>query len=737
MTTNDGWDDARLSAVFAAMATKVEVPADLATSTMAAVRATATGVGRRRSRWAALLPAAAAVGTVAASVVVAVALIGGLSPDGPVGSVGPVEPAGSATPQATTPRGDPAPAKVADLPRLSVEDLLARIEAGPTADEVIVHGWLGRSSAIVDCELVAEPHALMPHCEEFGLFLMQDEADPDGDGTLRGPAVPFLIPMLRFDAQVGANPLPGQAIEVLAVGHLLDHRWTSCPPAAAEECRERFVIDRVVPADSEIAEISEPWLHDADPDAAAIGVVPVIESAVGEIEVVSIGALPTDSIRLIDRGADLLIEQDGTELVWVVRALTAGPTRAVATTYLVPAAPLRNGDALVYRITVEGADEMSVAVAPAPTRVYDIDVLSVEAAIEIRDAGADDREIAIRGWFSPPPDTFCPLMLATSPVQPDCRDQMTFLVAAPEPGGPRIHIDLDDLVSGWWPKVPGNGPSTPVEIVVIGHFDDRRSTFCPPYVEPECRDRFVVDRVDWVHGESMPLSVENPFDGQTTSTPEQVEAMVASVAPASPILSIVVVDGPIGLVQIEPELRDDVTGLTTHPVIWVVRVLESEHITTYLVIDGSDEFQVLVSTPSPSLVAGGEHPATFSFPLTGVPDRPVPFEVLDRLEALEDAREATPAEMARPWPATNGLRIENLAAETVLVRWTGSGCDRRPRLTIAPDPSPGGRHHGLHLSDARPACDAMGIGRGIVLHLKISFDADDFVGTEEIELVAP
>ena len=729
MTTDADWDDRRLSAAFIAMSSTIKAPADLPARTMTAIRATTVATGRPPSRWARVWPAAAALGTVAASMAIAVVLFGGPSPVGPVGTDGATA---SASQHAPLHSGDPEPPRVADLARLSVVDVLARIEAGPTADEVIVHGWLGRTSAVVDCEQVSNPHPLMPHCEEFGLFLMQEEADPDGRGRGLQPHVPFIVPMLRFDANVDATPLPGQAIEVLAVGHLLDHRWTSCPPAAAEECRDRFVIDRVVPADRVIAEIPEPWLFEADPHAMPAEVIPVIESVVGGIEVVSIGALPTDSVRLIDQAADLLIEQDGTELVWVVRALTSGATRTVATTYLVPAAPLRGGTALVYRITTAGAEELSVAAAPAPTAVFGLDVLSVAAAIDIRDAGADDREIAVRGWFTPPPDTYCPLLIPTSPVQPDCRDHMTILRAEPTSIRPSIHIDLDDLASDWWPEVPGNGlPPTPAEIVVIGHFDDRRSTFCPPYVEPECRDRFVVDRVDWVDGASMPLSVEDPLEDQTTATLDRVEGIVARDAPASPVLSIAVVDGQfLGLM--EPTLKDGAGGFTANPVIWVVRVLESERVATHLVIDGRDESYVVGSGDE---AVAPEVPRTFSLTLTGEPDRPVPLEVVDLTEMVEEAREAAPAEMSRPWPATDGLRIENLTDDTVLVRWTGGVCDRRPRLTVAPDPIPGGRQHRLQLSDARPACDAMGVGRGIVLHFKIGYGAGDLVGTENIELV--
>lgn len=496
--TPDAWDDGRLGAAFAAMSTKAQAPTDLPTQTMAAVRAASVEADRRSPPWARLLPLAAGLATVAASLAIVVVLTDGLSPVGPTGS---------ATPSATAWTGAGGPPRVADLPRLTVQDLLARIDAGPTADEVIVHGWLGRSSAAVDCEFVAEPHPLMPYCEELGLFLMQEEAHPDGGGPgLQGPTVPFIIPMLRFDAQIDTNPLPGQVVEVLAVGHLLDHRWPSCPPGTAQECRGRFVIDRVVPADHEIAEIPERWLRDADPRAVPTDVVSTIESVVGDVEVVSIGVLPSESITSIEPEAGLLGMRYGTDLLWVVRALTTGPSASEAATYLLPAAPLRGRTA--DAVFLAGAAGLQRIVGPGdvrspeslPSSVLGLDIIDVEAALAVRDRPGDDTEIAVSGWYWRDPTIQCAAPTSAVPLlDPACPDDHDRLVIAPD----AALVDGSTLqpVVGAWMRDGLPGPWWSAPVVLVGHFDDRRASACVSRLRrvwdrrEACADVFWVDSI--------------------------------------------------------------------------------------------------------------------------------------------------------------------------------------------------------------------------------------------------
>lgn len=249
------------------------------------------------------------------------------------------------------------------------------------------------------------------------------------------------------------------------------------------------------------------------------------------------------------------------------------------------------------------------AIPPAiPASVLGLDVVTVTGALAVRDMGFDDRELAVVGWFTPAPPTPCPRAPeeAVSPVQPRCPDQFVWLTEAPEslvevtagslssrpPVSPALNPDLLGLDRSWQPRlveIGAEGDSVPAHVVLVGHFDDRRSRLCPDAEEPACRDRFVVDQVAWVDGEAPPLSRVSLLEGVAArSSLGEVQAIVAEEAPDSPVLSVVTVDGALGLRSVEPSLGTGRRGLIDQPVLWVVRVLESGRLVTYVVVDGSD-----------------------------------------------------------------------------------------------------------------------------------------------------
>jgi hypothetical protein len=241
--------------------------------------------------------------------------------------------------------------------------------------------------------------------------------------------------------------------------------------------------------------------------------------------------------------------------------------------------------------------------------VLGLEVVGVRAALAVRDEGVDDRELAVAGWFAPAPSTSCgpaPKEWAVSPVQLRCPDQLMWLMEEPEslvtvngnqtsgsaPGGPALNPDLDDLDRSWEPppwEVGMASVPAPARVVLLGHFDDRRSLLCPSAELTACRDRFVVDRVAWVDGSEPPPSTVDLLDGATArSSLAEIRSIVGAEAPDSPVLSIVTVDGALGLRKVEPALGTGRRGLIDQPFLWVVRVLESERISTYVVVDGTD-----------------------------------------------------------------------------------------------------------------------------------------------------
>ena len=261
-----------------------------------------------------------------------------------------------------------------------------------------------------------------------------------------------------------------------------------------------------------------------------------------------------------------------------------------------------------------------------PGVVFDLPILDVPDAIAIRDAGVDDRAFAVLGWFTPAPPISCggeAGKLFVSPVQLRCPDELTWLTEDAEslvrvtgnrrqtvaPLGPALNPDLDGLDTSWFPDLPAigvDGGSTPVDVVLVGHFDDRRTALCPNAEQAACRDRFVVDAVAIVHGVHQPTSTLHEIRGAKSSVAE-IETIIANEAPESPILSMTVVDGPTGLAAIEPSLGTGQDNLIDQPILWVVRVLESERVSTYVVIDGSDAIYEM-NPDGDAILVGGKPP---------------------------------------------------------------------------------------------------------------------------------
>ena len=268
-----------------------------------------------------------------------------------------------------------------------------------------------------------------------------------------------------------------------------------------------------------------------------------------------------------------------------------------------------------------------------PGSVFGLPIVHVPEAIAIRDAGVDDREIAVLGWFTPPPPVSCggdAGKTYDSPVVAHCPDELVWLsedagsyvhvignrLVTETPNGPALNPDLDGLDRSWFPElpVPGtDGGSTPVDVVLVGHFDDRRAMRCAATAQAACRDRFVVDSVAMVHGASTNFGPVYRNTAKASSSAADIEAIVNKEAPGSPILSMTVVDGPDGLVTFESSLSDGQEGLILQPTVWIVRVLESERISTYLVVDGSDAIYKM-DPIGEAILVGGTPPTPHASP---------------------------------------------------------------------------------------------------------------------------
>lgn len=350
--------------------------------------------------------------------------------------------------------------------------------------------------------------------------------------------------------------------------------------------------------------------------------------------------------------------------------------------------------------------------------VLGLPVIDVPAALAVRDAGEDDRELAVRGWYSPIASLVpCLLMYVKkdSPVQPGCPDQWVVLMTEPAllsetraaigqwPVGDGFEVDLDGLDTSVLPSMPKVGPAEPAEIVVVGHFDDRRSRLCRPEIEQACRDRFVVDRIDQVAGEAQALSHVTMLEGEVPrSTLADVETAHAMAAPNATVLSVVTADNE-SIGTIEPTLVTDLTDLPDGsfylPIRWVLRTLETGNPRTYVVTDGTDEVWVMdidgnlvrvadaSLTPPPTEGPWPPEGTTFTIRLTrNVDDRP-PFEVaiMDRSGRLVRAREALEDDpvVAVPDDGTSAWVVaEPGDPRSIRLGWFGGNCDRHTIVMI-------------------------------------------------------
>ena len=407
-------------------------------------------------------------------------------------------------------------------------------------------------------------------------------------------------------------------------------------------------------------------------------------------------------------------------------------------------------------VATAGASATPTAQA-IPGLVFEtLPIIQVTDAIAIRNAGTDDRELAVQGWFTPPMLVSCgpaPTAAPVSPVQVVCPDEITWLTENPEslvhvrgnrtdgggPQGPALNPDLDGLDSSWWPHLPEALPeggvdadSTPTDVVFVGHFDDRRAALCPEAEVDACRDRFVVDAVARVRGAAPPLSVVGLATTSTESTLADIEAIVGNEAPQSPILSMVVVDPSTDLATIEPSLTYTGEGLLIRSTLWVVRVLESDRIVTYIVHDGTDVIfemtpdnravQVGGSTGEPVATPGPWPPeGAVVIPLTspvGPNFPPAQVAVVDESGRLVSVIEkGSVSYTLMPFDGRFGAYAEPGMPGRVHLEWIGGICDSHITVTVAADLSTITYDMG-----PQPDCDTIGVGRELVLDFDGSVD---------------
>jgi hypothetical protein len=224
-----------------------------------------------------------------------------------------------------------------------------------------------------------------------------------------------------------------------------------------------------------------------------------------------------------------------------------------------------------------------------PTEVLGLGVSSVGKALELH-PNFDDAEIAIRGWYVPPPPNLdCPeLRERIRPVRPPtCPAGRAWLLDEPEDlwsDPSKVGIDRQPAGAYLNPIIPsdvifdvpdawaGDGSSPePVPVVVIGHFADPRVR--DVYAGNET---FVVDELAWAAGETRPHRTARLVDDTVESGDDVLARVELAVGPASHTW-ISLVRGE-DLATLDPRVTDSAPELLDAQTVWVLRRLIREEL---------------------------------------------------------------------------------------------------------------------------------------------------------------
>jgi hypothetical protein len=419
--------------------------------------------------------------------------------------------------------------------------------------------------------------------------------------------------------------------------------------------------------------------------------------------------------------------------------------------------------AIVVALGAIAIGQRPVEPSDQPTMALGLPVVSVSEAIAIRDTDPTDHELAVRGFFSPAQPISCPAPqfgISENPIRLDCPLMTQWLLENPErlmtrssnsmeghpPAGPAFHpvfpfLDMSAVTAA-------DTTGDPVELVVIGHFHDRRgdpdTNLCGATAEAKC-DGFVVDGIHSVAGTRVRSSTVidlEPWGSEPrqepTWTPDDVDRLVLRAVPSFAILSRVALPGH-RIRELEPSLGTGALNIINRPIAWVVTGLDAGAggsppvRRTFLIVDGTAEayetapwnvepnvgfvpFALVplpLASPEPSDAAA--EPITLD--LVDLLDRHLRVDIVDESGLLVTAAPVapgTPSDVPTPGSDVAVSQVANRPNE-VRLSWVGGACDGGLRFTIRPD--------GRTISEAALPwegetdhfCILVGIPRGLTL----------------------
>ena len=455
-----------------------------------------------------------AAGLAAAVLALAVVVVGG-NLGRPIEGAAASRPTGGAIASTESTASGSPPASV---PVSSVAEAIGIRDRFQDDRELVVAGWFANGPAMFCTLFVGPANPTSMTCSPPWLMNTAEQTETaDGYHQPQGPAFHpsfALVGQPELPAPLDAGGGGGSPVSMMVVGHFHDRRAVLCPASARSECGQVFVVDRIasvggvalpvgttyaldvqVQTNNTVANATVPPTSLADDlDGQILSVVPSV--TVLSRRVMSIDTLAEAEPALAGGWAALGTAVVVTSVIALDPGGTSGPARA--RTFL---SPDRGG---LYEMTAVGP----IAVQNEPVQGGPPDLLSmigeltVSEAISLRDHTLDDTEMLVRGFAWSPGAIPCPTVLAGGPVLDQCESNFTWVAEdAPPPAqaqaqgfitptGPAFNLLIEPETYS------GIAISTkPTEVMVVGHFDDRRALACPASRVEQCRRNLVVDAI--------------------------------------------------------------------------------------------------------------------------------------------------------------------------------------------------------------------------------------------------
>jgi hypothetical protein len=402
-----------------------------------------------------------------------------------------------------------------------------------------------------------------------------------------------------------------------------------------------------------------------------------------------------------------------------------------------------------------------------PSPVPGLPFVTVAEAIVIRDVDPTDREIGVRGYFSPArADILCPVGgQVENPIRLDCPLNTQWLLDSPEglvdppnalpPDRAGFRVVLPFLeTSKLYAAARLAAPAERlIEVVFIGHFHDRRGhpNLCGTGNVADC-DGFVVDGIRSVASEEVPPSTVinlEPYAGEARRepawTPADVDRLLLAAVPDFEILSRVALPGH-RIRELEPALGTGALGIINRPIAWEVTGLDASADgsapvrRTFLLVDNTAEAYEtvpwdvdnvgfvpfpLVGTPS------APSPSPITLDLVDILGRHLSVEIVDESGLLVSAAPVAPGTPSDVPTPGNKVAVSQAADHPNEIRlsWVGGACDGSVRFTIRSDGRTILLEQGPWEGDTGSFCTLVGIPRAITL------DFSEPVPAAEVEIV--